>query len=75
MSEKSETGEGRGGFLREGGREGESGRGGFLSLFRAIDCGEGGGVDMLCFLGNFFFFDKNLEMISGFPHEEEEDYM
>lgn len=29
---------------------------------------------MLCFLGNFFF-DKDLEMISGFPHEEEEDYM
>lgn len=54
MSEKSETGEGRGGFLREdleGGREGESGRGGFLSLFRAIDC-DGVG-DMLCFLGNF----------------------
>lgn len=36
MSEKSGTGEGRGGFLREGfeGRwEGESGRGGFLSRF------------------------------------------
>lgn len=34
------------GFLREDleeGREGESGRGGFLSLFRAIDCGERGG--------------------------------
>lgn len=54
MSEKSETGEGRGGFLREGGREGESGRGGFLSLFRAIDCGEGGGGYAL--LPREFFF-------------------
>lgn len=36
MSEKSGTGEGRGGFFREdleGGRERESGRGGFLSRF------------------------------------------
>lgn len=46
MSEKSGTGEGRGGFLREDleeGREGESGIGGFLSLFRAINCGGAGG--------------------------------
>lgn len=77
MSEKNGTGEGRGDFLREdleGGREGESGRGGFLSLFRAIDCGgAGGGGDMLCFLG--IFFGEDLEMITGFPWEEEEDYM
>lgn len=36
MSEKSGTRQGRGDFLREafeGGREGESGRGGFLSRF------------------------------------------
>lgn len=34
-----------------------------------------GGGDMLCFLGIFFFFDEDLEMITGFPYEEEEDYM
>lgn len=57
MSEKSGTGEGRGGFLREDfeeGREGESGRGGFLSLFRAINCGEGGGG--ICSASSGIFF-------------------
>lgn len=31
---------------------------------------------MLCFLGDFFllFLDEDLEMITGFPYEEE-DYM
>lgn len=29
---------------------------------------------MLCFLGKKIF-DEDLEMITGFPHEEEEDYM
>lgn len=75
MSEKSGTGEGRGGFLREDleeGREGESGRGGFLSLFRAINCGGAGGRGY-ALLPREFFFMKIWKSLRDF-HEEEEDY-
>lgn len=65
---------GEGVFLREDleeGREGESGRGGFLSLFRAIDCGEGGGICSAS--SGIFFLMKIWKLLRDF-HEEEEDY-
>lgn len=76
MSEKSGTGEGRGGFLREGfeGRREGKMREGFAVAFSSYRLWWRGGGG-ICSASSGFFFDEDLEIITGFPYEEEEDYM